>query len=118
VDEQFLTVPMDRGRIWKCTARGSAKNPGDEAARQSYSLEVIDKWLKVFLDRFFRTSQYKRSALPNGPKVSSGGALSPRGDWRAPSDAVANVWLDELSRNGPKQYDDQLSEQCASRGQE
>ena len=89
-------------QAWRDAARGEWPAGYPEEARRSYSLEVIDKWLKVFLDRFFRTSQYKRSAMPNGPKVSSGGALSPRGDWRAPSDAVANVWLDELSRNGPK----------------
>jgi NAD+ synthase (glutamine-hydrolysing) len=89
-------------QTWRDTAQGEWPAEYPEAARQNYSLEEIDKWLGVFLDRFFRTSQYKRSALPNGPKVSSGGALSPRGDWRAPSDAVANVWLDELSRNGPK----------------
>ena len=46
-------------------------------------------------------SQFKRSAIPNAPKVGSGGSLSPRGDWRAPSDAEAKVWLDELRRNVP-----------------
>jgi NAD+ synthase (glutamine-hydrolysing) len=51
----------------------------------------------VFLRRFFASSQFKRSALPNGPKVGSGGSLSPRADWRAPSDASARVWLDELA---------------------
>jgi NAD+ synthase (glutamine-hydrolysing) len=50
----------------------------------------------VFLRRFFETSQFKRSAMPNGPKVSSGGSLSPRGDWRAPSDSSAAVWLADL----------------------
>ena len=52
--------------------------------------------------RFFGFSQFKRSALPNGPKVSAGGALSPRGDWRAPSDASAAAWLDELRRGVPE----------------
>ena len=52
------------------------------------------------LRRFF-TNQFKRSAVPNGPKISSGGSLSPRGDWRAPSDSNATVWLDELRRNVP-----------------
>jgi NAD+ synthase (glutamine-hydrolysing) len=51
--------------------------------------------------RFFEISQYKRSALPNGPKVVSGGNLSPRGDWRAPSDATAKLWLEELEANVP-----------------
>ncbi|TBN55283.1 NAD(+) synthase [Hansschlegelia quercus] len=65
-------------------------------AKNEYDLAVIVRWLENFLRRFFQTSQFKRSAIPNGPKITSGGALSPRGDWRAPSDAVANVWLEEL----------------------
>ncbi|KKC25523.1 NAD(+) synthase [Sphingomonas sp. SRS2] len=65
--------------------------------RNSYSLATIRGWLEKFLFRFFTISQFKRSALPNGPKVSGGGALSPRGDWRAPSDGNAQVWLDELA---------------------
>jgi len=63
-----------------------------------YKLGEIRKWLEVFLRRFFQTSQFKRSALPNGPKVGSGGSLSPRGDWRAPSDGNASVWLADLKR--------------------
>jgi NAD+ synthase (glutamine-hydrolysing) len=55
----------------------------------------------VFLDRFFRQSQFKRSAQPNAPKVGSGGSLSPRGDWRAPSDSVSAPWIEELDRNVP-----------------
>ena len=70
-------------------------------AKNRYDLETIRKWLEKFLGRFFAFSQFKRSALPNGPKVSSGGALSPRGDWRAPSDAVAEPWLAELRANLP-----------------
>ncbi|HZC78173.1 MAG TPA: hypothetical protein VE258_10510, partial [Ktedonobacterales bacterium] len=58
----------------------------------------IRKWLGVFLRRFFQTSQYKRSAVPNAPKVGSGGSLSPRGDWRAPSDGNAEAWLQNLSQ--------------------
>jgi NAD+ synthase (glutamine-hydrolysing) len=69
-----------------------------ERARRAYDLDTIKKWLEVFLWRFFEFSQFKRSALPNGPKVSAGGALSPRGDWRAPSDATAKLWLEELRR--------------------
>ncbi|MDH5537533.1 MAG: NAD(+) synthase, partial [Betaproteobacteria bacterium] len=61
-----------------------------------YPLAEIKKWLRVFLYRFFQTSQYKRSAMPNAPKVGSGGSLSPRGDWRAPSDAEASAWLADL----------------------
>jgi NAD+ synthase (glutamine-hydrolysing) len=64
--------------------------------RSEYSMEQIEHWLTVFLKRFFQTSQFKRSALPNGPKVGSGGSLSPRGDWRAPSDGNADTWLAEL----------------------
>jgi NAD+ synthase (glutamine-hydrolysing) len=56
----------------------------------------------VFLFRFFQISQFKRSCVPNGPKVGSGGSLSPRGDWRAPSDSEATVWLEELRANVPE----------------
>jgi NAD+ synthase (glutamine-hydrolysing) len=69
--------------------------------RNQYSLAEIKQWLEVFLDRFFRTSQFKRSAVPNSPKVGSGGALSPRGDWRAPSDNTAEAWLAELRASVP-----------------
>jgi len=61
--------------------------------RKSYSLAEIKHWLKVYLYRFFQTSQFKRSCIPNGPKVGSGGSLSPRGDYRAPSDSEATVWM-------------------------
>jgi NAD+ synthase (glutamine-hydrolysing) len=73
----------------------------DEDQRTSYDLPTIRHWLEVFLQRFFAFSQFKRSALPNGPKVTAGGSLSPRGDWRAPSDGNATVWLEELRRNVP-----------------
>ena len=73
--------------------------PLDE--RPSYSLGEIRHWLTVFVQRFYSFAQFKRSALPNGPKVSAGGALSPRGDWRAPSDMSARIWLDEIERNVP-----------------
>ena len=66
------------------------------AWQDKYRLAEIRKWLGVFLKRFFHTSQYKRSAAPNAPKVGSGGSLSPRGDWRAPSDGNADVWLRKL----------------------
>jgi NAD+ synthase (glutamine-hydrolysing) len=72
-----------------------------ESARRAFDLPTIKHWLRVFLRRFFEQSQFKRSALPNGPKISSGGSLSPRGDWRAPSDSHAAVWLDEAERNIP-----------------
>ena len=69
--------------------------------RNAYDLATIARWLDRFLLRFFAFSQFKRSALPNGPKVTSQGALSPRGDWRAPADAVAEVWREELRRSLP-----------------
>ncbi|MGH7064937.1 MAG: NAD(+) synthase, partial [Stellaceae bacterium] len=86
---------------WSDAARGSWPANTPEAARRGYSLADIKQWLRVFLMRFFQQSQFKRSAMPNGPKISSGGSLSPRGDWRAPSDATAKVWLDELEANVP-----------------
>jgi NAD+ synthase (glutamine-hydrolysing) len=67
------------------------------AWRGKYKLREIRKWLGVFLQRFFR-NQFKRSAVPNAPKVGSGGSLSPRGDWRMPSDAAADAWLKDLAR--------------------
>ncbi len=87
---------------WRDVERGDWPAFFPENARNEYDLPTIRKWLENFLVRFFQFSQYKRSAIPNGPKVSSGGALSPRGDWRAPSDAVADVWLDELRANVPE----------------
>jgi NAD+ synthase (glutamine-hydrolysing) len=70
--------------------------------RTAYQLPEVRHWLEVFARRFYQFSQFKRSAMPNGPKVSAGGSLSPRGDWRAPSDATARIWLDEIERNVPK----------------
>jgi NAD+ synthase (glutamine-hydrolysing) len=66
------------------------------AWHDAYPLADIKRHLRNFLHRFFKTSQFKRSCVPNAPKVGSGGSLSPRGDWRAPSDSEATVWLDEL----------------------
>jgi NAD+ synthase (glutamine-hydrolysing) len=75
--------------------------PGER--RHEYSLGEIKHWLGVFLERFFHISQFKRSALPNAPKVGSGGSLSPRSDWRAPSDGTAATWLADLAKNVPDQ---------------
>ncbi len=86
---------------WRDAAAGRWPRDFPPAARAAYDLATIRGWLEKFLFRFFVTSQFKRSAIPNGPKVSSGGALSPRGDWRAPSDGTAAPWLAELARNLP-----------------
>ncbi len=69
---------------------------GAHVARNEYALPAIKHNLGIFLDRFFRTSQFKRSCVPNAPKVGSGGSLSPRGDWRAPSDSESVVWMNDL----------------------
>ena len=86
---------------WRDAGRGAWPPNFPEGTRNAYDLAAIKHWLGVFLFRFFEISQFKRSAMPNGPKVISGGALSPRGDWRAPSDGTARVWLDELEANVP-----------------
>ncbi len=75
-----------------------ANDTPDSQTDAPYSIEEILKWQRTFLKRFFLTSQFKRSAIPNGPKVGSGGSLSPRGDWRAPSDNGAAPWIAELDR--------------------
>ena len=85
-------------QAWKDPKAGSWPIHYPQALRREYDLATIRKWLEVFLFRFFQISQFKRSAIPNSPKVSAGGALSPRGDWRAPSDGTAEPWLDELRR--------------------
>ena len=81
---------------WKDASAGQWPEGFPEDRKTEYDLDMIAHWLENFCKRFFAFSQFKRSALPNGPKVSSAGALSPRGDWRAPSDAVADVWVEEL----------------------
>jgi NAD+ synthase (glutamine-hydrolysing) len=86
---------------WRDVALGQWPENFPDEARNAYDLPTIKKWLGVFLFRFFEISQFKRSAMPNGPKVISGGALSPRGDWRAPSDGTAKVWLEELEAGVP-----------------
>ena len=87
---------------WEDAARGEWP-PGFPADRRvAYTLKDIRHWLGVFLQRFFGFSQFKRSATPNGPKVAAGGSLSPRGDWRAPSDGNARIWIEELEREVPE----------------
>ena len=81
---------------WSDASRGDWPPHMEEAKKLAYDLPTIKRWLGIFVRRFFETSQFKRSAVPNGPKVSSGGSLSPRGDWRAPSDSSAAAWLADL----------------------
>ncbi|MDN4060063.1 NAD(+) synthase [Massilia sp. YIM B02769] len=81
---------------WRSRLEG--RWPDEHGARNEYDLAAIKRNLGIFLWRFFKTSQFKRSCVPNGPKVGNGGSLSPRGDWRAPSDSEATVWLDDLAR--------------------
>ena len=88
-------------QAWGDKTLGAWPDPFPDDKKNEYDLPAIKKWLGLFLYRFFQTSQFKRSAMPNGPKVGSGGSLSPRGDWRAPSDSEATVWLEELRKNVP-----------------
>ena len=82
---------------WSDPARGEWPPNFPDERRVAYDLPEIKQWLEVFVRRFF-SSQFKRSALPNGPKVVGGGTMSPRGDWRMPSDATGAAWLAELHR--------------------
>ena len=86
---------------WHDRAAGEWPDLLPDDGRHEYGIETITRWLRVFLRRFFETAQFKRSAVPNSPKVGSGGSLSPRGDWRAPSDSSAAAWLEELDRAFP-----------------
>jgi len=85
---------------WRDRTEGEWPPGLPEDKRGEFDLPTIHRWLEVFVRRFF-ASQFKRSALPNGPKVSPGGTMSPRGDWRMPSDASAAAWLRELERDLP-----------------
>lgn len=87
---------------WRDVDSGAWPPHFPEGSRMAYDLATIRRWLEAFLFRFYTTSQFKRSAVPNGPKVTSGGSLSPRGDWRAPSDGNARIWLAELRDNVPE----------------
>ena len=86
---------------WKDVEAGEWPPGFPEDARVAYSLEDVRTWLEVFVKRFF-ANQFKRSALPNGPKVSPSGTMSPRGDWRMPSDAKGTAWLAEIERDVPE----------------
>jgi NAD+ synthase (glutamine-hydrolysing) len=103
-----LRYGMRPGRIaflawhaWRDATAGEWPPNFPDDRRVSYDLPVIRQWLEVFIKRFF-ASQFKRSALPNGPKVSAGGTMSPRGDWRMPSDASAAAWLADLEATVPR----------------
>src|ERR1700742_3690675 len=88
---------------WSDSDRGNWPSGFPENKRPSYSLKEIRHWMQVFVQRFYSFSQFKRSALPNGPKVSHGGALSPRGDWRAPSDMPARGGLEAIEGEVPEE---------------
>ena len=68
-----------------------------QAFNGSYNRKELIKWLQIFIKRFFK-NQFKRSVLPDGPKVGSV-ALSPRGEWRMPSDVSSEAWIAELNEN-------------------
>ena len=91
---------------WKDRTSGEWPKNITKEKQNEYDLATVKRWLEVFLWRFFAISQFKRSAVPNGPKVGSGGSLSPRGDWRAPSDSSAGIWLKELQENVPESNDE------------
>jgi NAD+ synthase (glutamine-hydrolysing) len=93
---RFGYLPTKIAFIEYCTWKD--KNKGlwpdiPEEKKHEYTISEIKHWLQIYLLRFFKMSQYKRSCIPNSPKVGSGGSLSPRGDYRAPSDSEATVWL-------------------------
>ena len=88
-------------RAWSDPSAGAWPPGLPEEERVAYDLAAIRKWELVFFRRFF-SNQFKRSTLPNGPKVVAGGSLSPRGDWRMPSDASGAAWIAELERNVPE----------------
>ncbi|MFW6214868.1 MAG: NAD(+) synthase [Alkalispirochaetaceae bacterium] len=87
---------------WADPSRGLWPEEIAEQARLGYDLGTIKRWLRFFVERFYGRTQFKRSCVPNSPKVGSGGSLSPRGDWRAPSDSDPTVWVEELEANVPE----------------
>lgn len=95
------TIAFLAWHAWHDAALGPWPPGFPEDDRVAYDLPEIRRWLQVFAQRFFAFAQFKRSAVPNGPKVSAGGSLSPRGDWRAPSDSSARIWLAEIDAEVP-----------------
>jgi NAD+ synthase (glutamine-hydrolysing) len=91
-------------KAWENADAGAWPAGYPEGARPSYDLVTVARWMDVFLQRFFGFAQFKRTAIPNGPKVSPAGSLSPRGDWRAPSDGNARAWLAELRAAVPEAF--------------
>jgi NAD+ synthase (glutamine-hydrolysing) len=94
---RFGFLPTKIAFVAYCTWRDKTRGQWPDVPkkkRNQYTIGEIKLWLTIYLHRFFKLSQYKRSCIPNGPKVGSGGSLSPRGDYRAPSDSEATVWLD------------------------
>ncbi|MFS0794906.1 NAD(+) synthase [Microbacterium sp. 1P10AE] len=91
-------------KAWENPDAGAWPAGYPEGARPSYDLVTVARWMEVFLNRFFGFAQFKRTAIPNGPKVSPAGSLSPRGDWRAPSDGNARAWLAELHAAVPEAF--------------
>ncbi|GAA4171466.1 NAD(+) synthase [Gryllotalpicola koreensis] len=89
-------------KAWADASAGSWPAGFPDASKVEYTTDEIVTWLEVFLKRFFGFAQFKRTAVPNGPKVAAGGSLSPRGDWRAPSDSSATTWLAELRSAFPQ----------------
>jgi NAD+ synthase (glutamine-hydrolysing) len=104
---RFGYLPTKVAFMAYCTWRDKTRGQWPDIPkkkRNQYTIGEIKKWLTIYLHRFFKLSQYKRSCIPNGPKVGSGGSLSPRGDYRAPSDSEATVWL-ENAKNIPEKDD-------------
>ncbi|WP_420036333.1 NAD(+) synthase [Streptomyces sp. cg28] len=91
---------------WRDATAGAWPPGFPDADHKAYELAEIRHWLEYFCRRFFQFAQFKRSAMPNGPKVSAGGSLSPRGDWRMPSDSSARAWLRDLERWDPADIGD------------
>jgi NAD+ synthase (glutamine-hydrolysing) len=104
---RFGYLPTKVAFMAYCTWKDKTKGQWPDVPtkkRNQYTIGEIKQWLTIYLHRFFKLSQYKRSCIPNGPKVGSGGSLSPRGDYRAPSDSEATVWL-ENAKNIPERDD-------------